>query len=64
MIAEPSEATMYSPLPTPMISGEPLRAHTSVSGSRVETRNDRVRPVTSRSARLHRGLEVGPVPGS
>ena len=32
-IAEGSEATTYSPAPTPMMRGEPLRATTSVSGS-------------------------------
>jgi hypothetical protein len=31
-----SEATTYSSSPTPMISGEPLRAQMSVSGSSLQ----------------------------
>ena len=33
MMAEASEATMYSSAPTPTISGLPLRATTILSGS-------------------------------
>ncbi len=50
MIAEPSDATMNSPLPTPTISGLPLRAATSVSGSFSHMTTRPYAPVTSRNA--------------
>ena len=45
-----SEATTYSSLPTPTMSGEPLRATTRISGSFSQITAIAYAPVTSRSA--------------
>ncbi len=50
MIADPSLATMYSPLPMPTISGLPFLATTIVSGSPETITAIAYAPVTSRSA--------------
>ena len=50
MIAAASDATTYSPLPIPTISGEPLRATISVSGSFSQITAIAYAPVTSRRA--------------
>jgi len=49
-IADASDATTYSPAPTPIISGEPLRAATNVSGSFWQITAIAYAPVTSRKA--------------
>ena len=52
---------MYSSLPTPTISGEPLRATTSTSGLLLADHGDRVGAGDLAQGRLDRALEVAVV---